>query len=43
MIFHHCQMNNFINILKKTDAYICLMHMIEGPVYNAKQIHLIEM
>ena len=23
--------NNFINILKKTDAYICLMHMIEDP------------
>ena len=23
--------NNFINILKKTDAYICLMHMIEAP------------
>jgi|TARA_B100001173_G_C15960131_1_gene535263 dihydropteroate synthase len=23
--------DNFINILKKTDAYICLMHMIEDP------------
>jgi len=23
--------NNFINILKKTDTYICLMHMIEDP------------
>jgi len=23
--------NNFINILKKTDAYICLMHMIKDP------------
>lgn len=24
--------DNFINILKKTDAYICLMHMIEDPL-----------